>query len=64
MAAAWQLAAIAPLSALDQIELLRVTSVEQLLSRVAELTTEAATAYEAPWPDADSGLPASAAGRS
>ena len=53
-AAAWQLAAIAPLGALDQIELLRATSFEQLLTRVAELTTEAAMAYEAPWPEADS----------
>jgi uncharacterized protein len=52
-AAAWQLAAIAPLSPLDQIELLRATSFEQLLTRVAELTTEAAAAYESPWPEAD-----------
>ena len=52
-AAAWQLAAIAPLGALDQMELLRATSFGQLLTRVAELTTEAAVAYEAPWPEED-----------
>jgi uncharacterized protein len=40
-AAAWQLAAIAPLNALDQIELLRATSFEELLGRVAALTREA-----------------------
>jgi uncharacterized protein len=40
-AAAWQLAAIAPLNALDQIELLRATSFQKLLGRVAELTREA-----------------------
>jgi uncharacterized protein len=50
-AAAWQLAAIAPLGALDQLELLRATSFGQLLTRVAELTREAAVGYEAPWPD-------------
>jgi Lon protease-like protein len=50
-AAAWQLAAIAPVSALDQLELLRATSFGQLLTRVAELTAEAGAAYNAPWPD-------------
>ena len=50
-AAAWQLAAIAPLGALDQLELLRATSFGQLLTRVAELTGDAAAAYEAPWPE-------------
>ena len=44
-AAAWQLAAIAPLGTLDQLELLRATSFEQLLSRVAKLTTEAAVGF-------------------
>jgi Lon protease-like protein len=44
-AAAWQLAAIAPVGALDQLELLQATSFSQLLSRVAELTTEAAVAF-------------------
>ena len=50
-AAAWQLAAIAPVGALDQLELLRATSFGQLLTRVAELTADAAVAYEAPWPE-------------
>jgi len=40
VAAAWQLAAIAPLSALDQVGLLQATSFEQLLGRVSELTQE------------------------
>jgi len=50
VAAAWQLAAIAPLTALDQIELLRADSMERLLTRVRDLTAEAAVAFEAPWP--------------
>jgi Lon protease-like protein len=41
-AAAWQLAAISPLNSLDQMELLRATSFEELLGRVSELTREAA----------------------
>lgn len=36
--AAWQLAAIAPVGPLDQVEFLRSTSVEQLLTRVLEAT--------------------------
>jgi uncharacterized protein len=55
VAAAWQLAAIAPLSALDQITLLRSTSVAELLARVSELTHEAALAYGTPWPNCDGG---------
>jgi uncharacterized protein len=51
VAAAWQLAAIAPLGALDQFELLGATSFVKLLTRVAELVTEAGAAYEAPWPE-------------
>jgi Lon protease-like protein len=39
-AAAWQLAAIAPLNALDQVRLLRAGSFEELLGRVSELTQE------------------------
>jgi uncharacterized protein len=50
-AAAWQLAAIAPVGALDQLELLRATSFGQLLTRIAQLTADAAVAYEAPWPE-------------
>jgi uncharacterized protein len=52
-AAAWQLAAIAPVNPLDQLELLRATSFGQLLTRVAELTAEAASAYDVPWPGED-----------
>jgi uncharacterized protein len=51
VAAAWQLAAIAPISELDQVRLLRSTSVEQLLGKVIELTQDAATTYETPWAD-------------
>ena len=50
VAAAWQLAAIAPLGELDQLELLRADSMEWLLTRVGELTAEAAVGFEAPWP--------------
>jgi uncharacterized protein len=50
-AATWQLTAIAPLGALDQLELLRADSFGSLLARVAELTRAAAVAYEAPWPE-------------
>jgi Lon protease-like protein len=50
-AAAWQLAAIAPLNALDQLALLCSTSFADLLARVSELTCEAALSYDAPWPD-------------
>jgi Lon protease-like protein len=51
VAALWQLAAIAPLTALDQVALLRVRSAEDLLRRLAELTRDAALAWETPWPD-------------
>ncbi|WP_338538282.1 LON peptidase substrate-binding domain-containing protein [Janibacter terrae] len=37
----WQLAGIAPLGALDQLALLRSSSVEELLERTAQMTTEA-----------------------
>ena len=50
--ALWQLAAIAPLTALDQVALLRVRSAEELLTRLAELTRDAALAWESPWPEA------------
>ena len=52
-AAAWQLAAISPLSALDQLALLSSTSFAELLARVSELTGEAALSYDTPWPDND-----------
>lgn len=50
VAAAWQLAAIAPVSSLDQVDLLRSASITELLTRVAELTGDAGLAFEAPWP--------------
>ncbi len=50
VAAAWQLAAIAPVSSLDQVDLLRSASVAELLTKVAELTGDAGLAFEAPWP--------------
>ena len=46
-AAAWQLAAIAPLGALDQLDLLRSDSVRRLLERTLELTEEAEVLYSA-----------------
>lgn len=53
VAAAWQLAAISPLNALDQLALLGSTSFGELLARVSELTREAALTFDAPWPDDD-----------
>lgn len=50
-AAAWQLAAISPLGPLDQVQLLRSASMEELLGDLLELTTAAAEAYSAAWPD-------------
>jgi len=46
-AAAWQLAAIAPFGPLDQLDLLRSTSIERLLSRTLDLAEDAVTLYEA-----------------
>src|SRR6188472_2583417 len=40
VAAAWQLAAISPLNALDQVALLRSTSCAELLGQVSELTRQ------------------------
>lgn len=51
VAALWQLAAIAPITALDQIELLRSATAEQLLRRLGELTEDATLAFETPWPE-------------
>ena len=48
--AAWQLAAISPLSPLDQIALLRATSMEQLLRLMVNLTTAAAETIGESWP--------------
>ncbi|HET6826633.1 MAG TPA: LON peptidase substrate-binding domain-containing protein, partial [Amnibacterium sp.] len=44
-AAAWQLAAIAPLNALDQVELLRSDSYERLLTRLVDLVTAVDETY-------------------
>ncbi len=49
--AAWQLAAIAPLGALDQIELLRSTSIDSLLSRIVELTRASLDSIRFSWTD-------------
>jgi hypothetical protein len=51
MDAAWQLAAIAPLGPLDQIELLRSASVEALLHRVVELTAAPLDSIRFSWTD-------------
>jgi hypothetical protein len=40
--AAWQLAGVAPLGQLDQLTLLRSTSMQELLTDLVRLTTEAA----------------------
>ena len=49
--ACWQLAAIAPLGALDQVALLQYESLEQLLSTLIERTLEAEQMLQALWPD-------------
>jgi Lon protease-like protein len=50
-AAAWQIAGIAPVGPLDQISLLRSTSMEELLTSVIEYTAAAEAALGAEWPD-------------
>ena len=54
-AAAWQLAAISPITALDQLALLGSASFAELFAGVSELTRAAALAFEAPWLDDDEG---------
>jgi Lon protease-like protein len=49
--AAWQLAAIAPLGALDQIELLRSATVESLLTRTIALTSASIDSIRFSWTD-------------
>lgn len=49
-AAAWQLAAIAPLGPLDQVALLRSTTMAELLNSVLEYTAAAEESLSAPWP--------------
>jgi Lon protease-like protein len=53
LAAAWQLAAIAPLSEFDQIELLRSTSMKALLESLAEFAAATEESLRSPWPDDD-----------
>jgi uncharacterized protein len=55
VAAAWQLAAISPLNALDQLALLGSTSFAELLVRVLELTYQAGLTFDTRWPDDDAG---------
>jgi len=48
--ALWQLAAIAPLTTLDQVSLLRARTTEQLLTSIRDLTRDAAVVWDSPWP--------------
>ncbi|MFL6064299.1 MAG: LON peptidase substrate-binding domain-containing protein [Friedmanniella sp.] len=48
--ALWQLAAIAPLTALDQVSLLRARTTEELLTSIRDLTRDAAVVWDSPWP--------------
>jgi Lon protease-like protein len=52
-AAAWQLAAIAPIGELDQIALLRSTTMQGLLEALIELMDSAVESFIAPWPEED-----------
>jgi len=49
VAAAWQLAAIAPLGSLDQLTMLQSESLEQLLDRIIDLLAEAEIRFSADW---------------
>jgi len=51
VAAAWQLAGIAPLSALDQVRLLRSTSVRELLESLVEECEATAASFTSDWDD-------------
>ena len=50
-AAAWQLAAVAPIGALDQMALLRSETMEALLTSLIELVDSAEQSLRTPWPD-------------
>lgn len=50
---AWQLAAITPVGELDQIRLLRSTTMAGLLTAVIELSADASESLRANWPDDD-----------
>lgn len=47
--AAWQLAGVAPLTPLDQVALLRSTSMRELLMKLIELTVGAGEVLTVPW---------------
>ena len=49
--ACWQLAGIAPLGPLDQLELLRSTSISDLLTALIRCVDDEAATLRAPWPD-------------
>ena len=51
IAAAWQIAAIAPLSPLDQVSLLQCSSMETLLTSVIEFMATAEQSFRLTWPD-------------
>jgi Lon protease-like protein len=51
--AAWQLAAISPLGPLDQVSLLRATSMKQLLLLLFKLTVDASETLGDTWPTDD-----------
>ncbi|HPG76087.1 MAG TPA: peptidase S16, partial [Rhodoglobus sp.] len=51
VAAAWQLAAIAPFGPLDQVTLLRSGSLQQLLENIIEFAAGAELTLRAPWAD-------------
>ena len=53
VAAAWQLAAIAPLGELDQVELLRAVTLRELLESTARLTDAATETMQSFPPDSD-----------
>lgn len=47
VAAAWQLAGISPVGELDQVDLLRSTSMAELLERIIAVTTDVAVGFDA-----------------
>lgn len=55
VAAAWQLAGIAPIGPLDQVALLRSTTMEELLDSVLEYTAAIGEAFPAEWPEEEPG---------
>lgn len=55
IASSWQLAGIAPISEIDQVNLLRSTSVKELLESVIDLTAGAEASFRASWPEEPDG---------